>query len=238
MEALSSLFNIFCTTNEIKYNSVYESNNNKETNDNSEIEYHNFIIKNNIDIKSKIDKFNDYILIEFDLNKKCNGCDLSLVECINTLNYLLNRKEIINSIENSNKFSSNNFKQIIEALFSRIIIIHVDKFNGTNNIEKKHIINARLCEYAIYYYNIFTNTIFMKSFENFYKSLAYRAYNITITTGCVISWLTFAKLVPDMVYDDCYPKINKLTIFYKKKSEYIRQFKMFEKEFEICNKYY
>jgi len=241
MEALSNLLNILYITNETKYNTVYELNEQEETNDNSEIEYHNFIIKNNVGIKSKIDKLNDYKFLAFDLYKKANGCDLSLIECVNTLNYLLNRKEIINSIEHINSLSSNNFKEIIESLFSRIIIIHLDKYNESNDINYKHVTNVKLCEYAIHYYNIFTNTIFRKSFDNFYKSLAYRAYYLSINTGCIISWLTFAKLIPDMVNDDCYPKINKTTIFYKNKPmviniEYIKKLKIFEKEIELYYK--
>lgn len=243
MEALSNIFNMLHIKNEPKYNSIYKLNNHEETNDNSEIEYHNFIIKNNIDIKRKIDEFNDYKLLDFDLYKKANGCDLSLIECVNTLDYLLNRKEIISSIEHINSLSSNNFKQIIESLFSRIIIIHLDEYNKTNEIDYKHIINIKLCEYAIHYYNIFTNTIFIKSFDKFYKSLAYRVFYISTTTGCIVSWLTFAKLIPDMVNDDCYPKINSTILIYKNKPvvinrEYIRKLKFFDKEFEIYNKYY
>ena len=82
-----------------------------------------------------------------------------------------------------------------------------------------------MCEYAIYYYIIFNNTIFMKSFENFYNE------------GCVISWLTFAKLFPDMTNDDCYPKINKNSILYKQiNKEYLKGLKIFEKEYDLFNK--
>ena len=241
MDAINSLLSALHIRKDTNYNIVFELNNNEETNDNSEMEYYNFKIKNNVEIKSKIDKFNELVLLEYDLNTKCNGCNLSLLECVNTLNYLLNRKEILNSIENSNRFSSDNFKQIIEALFSRIIIIHLDGYNNSSsiNIITKHKINAKMCEYAIYYYEIFNNTIFMKSFDNFYKALLYRSFYMATTNGCIISWLTFAKLAPDMINDDCYPNINKNTVLYQKANrEYIKGIKTLEKELEIYYKYF
>jgi len=231
---LLSVLNIGKLTN---YDIIFELNNNEELNDNSDTEYYHFNIKNNVEIKSKIDKFNEIVLIKYDLNIMCNGCNLSLLECVNTLNYLLNRKEIINSIERSNRFSSDNFKQIIEALFSRIMIIYLDNYNSNMNIITKNTLNAKMCEYAIYYYIIFNNTIFMKSFDNFYKSLAYRSFHMATHEGCIISWLTFAKLMPDMTNDYCYPKINKNSIFYQQiNKEYLKKLIIFEKEYNLFNK--
>ena len=242
MDVINNLLSALNIRNNTNYDVIFELNNNEETNDNSDIEYYNFKIKNNVDIKSKIDKFNELVSIQYDLNIKCNGCTLSLSECVNTLNYLLNRKEIINSIESSNRFSSDNFKQIIEALFSRIMIIHLDRYNSPNidiimNQHFKNTINAKMCEYASHYYNIFNNTIFMKSFDNFYKALSYRSFYMTTNYGCIISWLTFAKLAPDMINDDCYPKINKNSILYQQiNKEYLKGLKMFEKEYDLFNK--
>lgn len=237
MDAITNLLGAFYISRD--YNSVYKLNNNEETNDNSDVVYYNFKIKNNIEIKNKIDKFNELSSIKYDLDIKCNGCDLSLLECINTLDYLLNRKEIINSIENFNRFSSNNFKQIIEALFSRIIIIHLENYNSAKDNIKKQTINSKMCEHAIYYYELFNNTIFRKSFENFYKSLTYRSFHMTTNYGCIISWLTFAKLAPDMVCDECYPEINTDCVLYKQiNKEYLKRLPMFEKEYELFNKYY
>jgi hypothetical protein len=234
--------NLLCALNirkDTNYDIIFELNENEETNDNSDTEYYNFKIKNCVEIKSKIDKFNELVSIQYDLNIKCNGCDLSLLECVNTLNYLLNRKEIINSINDINTVSSNNFKQIIESLFSRIMIIHLERYNDNSSIINKHTFNAKMCEYAIHYYEIFNNTIFMKSFDNFYKSLTYRAFHMTTTNGCIINWLTFAKLAPDMINDDCYPKINKRTVLYQKANrEYLKGLKIFEKEYKIFKKYY
>jgi hypothetical protein len=148
------------------------------------------------------------------------------------------KSEILNSIESFNRFSSDNFKQIIEALFSRIMIIHLQSYNSNENIINKNILNAKMCEYAIYYYEIFNNTIFMKSFSDFYKSLTYRAFYMTTTNGCIISWLTFAKLAPDMINDDCYPKINKKALFHERINiNYLKSLKIFEKELELYNKY-
>jgi hypothetical protein len=121
------------------------------------------------------------------------------------------------------------------------MIIHIDGYNNSSNVNifTKHSINAKMCEFAIYYYDIFNNTIFMKIFNNFYKSLTYRSFYMTTTHGCIISWLTFAKLAPDMINDDCYPKINKNTILYQKVNrEYLKELKMFEKELDIFNKYF
>ncbi len=246
MDTINNLLSVLNIKKDTNYNIVFELNNNEETNDNTDIEYYNFKIKNNVEIKSRIDKFNDSVSIHFDLINKCNGCDLSLSECINTLNYLINRKEIINSINSSynSTFNSNNFKQIIEALFSRIMIIHLEGYNNIQNINSqniisKHTLNAKMCEYAINYYNIFNNTIFMNSFEKFYKSLAYRCFYMTTNYGCIISWLTFAKLAPDMVNDYCYPNINKKTILYNKiNKEYLNNLEIFEKELELFNRYF
>ena len=231
MDMINNLLSALNIKKDIDYDVIFKFNEIEETNDNSDTEYYGFKIKNNVEIKSKIDKFNELILIKYDLNTKCNGCDLSLLECQNTLDYLLNRKEILNSIESFNRFSSDNFKQIIEALFSRIMIIHLQSYNSNENIINKNILNAKMCEYAIYYYEIFNNTIFMKSFSDFYKSLTYRAFYMTTTNGCIISWLTFAKLAPDMINDDCYPKINKKALFHERiNMNYLTGLKIFEKE--------
>lgn len=239
METINNLLSALNITKNQNYNVVFELNNNEETNDNSETEYHNFIIKNNVDIKKKIDNFNDLIELKYDIYSKCNGSDLSLSECINTLNYLLNRREIINSIEKINTLNSNNFKQIIVSLFSRIMVIYLEYFNNTNDIYQKHIYNSKMFEYAITYYDIFNQTIFKSIFENFYKSLIYRAFYIATKDGCIISWLTFAKLAPDMINDDCYPKINKNTVIYKRiNKDYLNNLDMFRKELEIFKKYH
>jgi hypothetical protein len=241
MDTINNLLSALNIRKSTDYDIIFELNNNEETNDNSDTEYYNFKIKNNVEIKSKIDKFNELVSIKYDLNTKCNGCNLSLLECLNTLNYLLNRKEILNSIENSNRFSLNNFKQIIESLFSRIMIIHLNEYTNNNSLSKniitKNMVNAKMCEYAIHYYIIFSNTVFMKSFDNFYKALAYRSFHMATNEGCVISWLTFAKLVPDMTNDYCYPKINKNSILYKQINiDYLKGLIIFEKEYELYNK--
>jgi hypothetical protein len=103
---------------------------------------------------------------------------------------------------------------------------------------KKCGYNVQLCNYAIFYKNIFNNNI-NNNFENFYKSLTSRCFNIATNYGCIVSWLTFAKLAPEMVKDNCYPIINKNTIIYKNIIwNNIKQHKMFEKELELYYKYH
>ncbi len=237
MDAINTLLSAFYITNK-KYDVVYEFNNTEETNDNKITEYYNFIIKNNGYNKNKIDKFIESIIIPFDIHTKTKGCDLSLVECVNTLNYLLSRREIINSINNLTSNNSKNFKDIIETLFFRIILIHLELFNNTEDIIKQHTINAKLCEYSIKYSYVLTSGQFINIFNSYYKSLLYRCLHSSSVHGCLISWLTFAKLAPDMVNDDYYPKINQNTEIYKKINiAYIKDTELFDKELELFNKY-
>jgi hypothetical protein len=237
MDTINTLLSAFYITNK-KYDAVYEFNNTEETNDNTIIEYYNFIIKNNGYNKTKIDKFIENVIIPFDIYSKTKGCDLSLVECVNTLNYLLSRKEIINSINNITSINSKNFKEIIETLFFKIIVIHLELFNVTEDIIKKHTINAKMCEYSIKYSHVLLSGQFRNIYNNYYKSLLYRCLNSSAINGCLISWLTFAKLSPEMVNDDYYPKINQTTDIYKKINiAYIKDTELFEKELELFNKY-
>ncbi len=238
MDTINSLLNAFHIGNK-KYDVVYEFNNTEETNDNKAIEYYNFIIKNTGYNKHKIDKFIENTVIHFDMYNKIRGCDLSLMECVNTLNYLLSRNEIINSINNLNSYNSNNFKEIIETLFFKIIFIHIELYNNTEDTFKKYTINAKLCEYSIQYYKHFSTGGFKKMFENYYKSLLYRCLNMSSLFGCLISWLTLAKIAPEMVNDDYYPKINQDSHIYKYINlAYLREQNLFNKELQLFNKYY
>ena len=131
------------------------------------------------------------------------------------------------------------FKEIIEILFSRIIVIYLEKCNETEDIIMKNFHNAKMCETAIFYSHIFMNSVFKDTFENFYKSLIYRCFNIATNYGCVISWMTFARLAPEMVNDDYYPKINKEADIYQKINfEYLNSSVIFKKEFKLFQKYY
>lgn len=224
METLYSLLNSL---------NIKENNYEIITTNNDLIEYFNFIIKDEKIIKDKIDIFIKNAPKSSDIYNKSKECNLSLDETINTLNYLLSRKEIIDSL---NKLS--HFKDIIEILFSRIIVIYLNKCNSTNNFILKNSYNAKLCEYAIFYSNIFMNNIFKDSFNHFYKSLTYRSYNIATNYGCVISWMTFIKLMPNLINDECFLKINKNTEIYKKINwQYIENIVIFKNEFELFKKY-
>ncbi len=205
---------------------------------NDTIDYYNYKIKNDRLIIKKIDKFNENINIKFDIYQKGINCDLSFQETLSTLNYLLSRKELINAINNSNITVYKNFKEIIEVLFSKLIVIFLDKSNSTDNILEKCNINVNICHYSLYYRNIFNNNI-NKTFDDYYKSLANRCFNIATNYGCIISWMTFAQLAPEMVNDDCYPIINKNTEIYKNIIwDNVKQNGLFEKEFELFNKYH
>jgi len=218
-----------------KSNSEYELTNITDEYCNN---YYNYIIKNEKIIKDKIDKFNEDINGPLGINEKAIHCNLSFEETIDTLNYLLSRKEIMNAINDSNIIVYKNFKEIIEILFSRIIYIFLEKCNSTNDIFEKCTINVNICQYSIHYKNIFNDKI-NKTFENYYKSLAYRCFNIATNYGCIISWLTFAKLCPNMVKDECYPIINKNTIIYKQIMwDNVKKNTLFEKEFDLFIKYH
>ncbi len=237
MDTINSLLNAFNITNK-KYDVVYEFNNTEEKNDNKLIEYYNFIIKNNGYNKNKIDRFIENIIVPVDVYGNTKGCDLSLLECVNTLNYLLSRKEILNSINNLKSHNSKNFKDIIETLFFRIIVIHLELFNNTDDFIKKHIVNAKLCEYSIKYSHFLTTGQFKNIFNNYYKSLLYRCLHSSAVNGCLISWLTFAKLAPEMINDEYYPKINQNTDIYKSINiSYVKDTELFDKELELFNKY-
>jgi hypothetical protein len=228
MDTINMLLNSLYIS-DVKYNVVT-----KEINF---LEYNNYIINNINDkkaIENKINNFNKNISIQLNIHSICKDCNLSLNETINTLNYLLSRKEIIDSINYFNKF-----KEIIEILFSRIIVIHLDECNKTNDILMKNFHNAKMCEYAIYYSHIFMNSVFKNTFDIFYKSLTYRSFNIATNYGCIISWMTFARLAPHMINDDYYPKINKETDIYQKINfDYLNNNILFEKEFKLFQKYH
>ncbi len=198
------------------------------------IDYYKFRIKNDKSIKDYVDKFNEKINVSIDIDilTKAKGCELSLQESFNTLNYILSREEIMNNINNYE-----NFKNIIETLFSRIIIIFLEKCNNSIDIMDKCRYNVQLCQYSLFYKNIFNYNI-NKSFENYYKSLIARCFNIATNYGCIISWLTFAKLAPEMIRDECYPIINKNSIIFNNIIwDNIKQNKIFEKELELYYKY-
>jgi hypothetical protein len=201
------------------------------------IDYYNYRIKNEQSIKEQINIFNKKQNDSVDIFKLSNGCDFSLQESINTLNYILSKQQLMNNI-NSNKIIYENFKNIIETLFSRIMVIFLEKCNETDNIMEKCTYNVQLCQYAIFYKNIFNSTI-NKTFENFYNLLISRCFNIATNYGCIISWLTFAQLAPEMVKEHCYPIINKNTIIFKNIIwNNIKQNKIYEKELELYFKYH
>lgn len=233
MEALNTILNALNITKETNYDVVEYHNEEAET-----INYYNYIIKNNKSIKKQIDEFNKNISVPSDIFIKSNGCNLSLVESTNTLNYLLSRKEINELMEKSDSSNSNNFKEIISSLFSRIIVIYLEKCNDTEDVLQKYSYNATMCEIAIHYRKVFTNNIFKESFDKFYKSLIYRCFYIATNYGCIISWLAFAKLAPEMVNEDCYPKINQNTIIFKNiNKNHLKDNKIFEKEMELLHKF-
>jgi hypothetical protein len=203
------------------------------------INYYNYRIKNEKSIKEQIDNFNKNINVSIDIFNLANGCEFSLEESINTLNYILSRQELMNTINHkSNKAIYENFKNIIETLFSRIIVIFLEKCNETNNIMEKCVYNVQICQYTIFYKKNF-NTEINKTFENFYKSLTYRCFNIATNYGCIISWLTFTSLAPEMIKEHCYPIINKDTIIFKNIIwNNIKQNKLYEKELDLYYKYH
>jgi hypothetical protein len=56
--------------------------------------------------------------------------------------------------------------------------------------------------------------------------------------GCVISWLAFAHMCPEMISEDCCLVLNKNTEIYKIINwEYIKNNKLFEEEYDIFIKY-
>jgi len=239
----SLIFNYSMETLNLILNALKLKNNEDSFNiidsDEEFIDYYNYRIKNEKSIKEQIDNFNEKNNVSIDIFKLANDCDLSLEESINTLNYILSRQELMNNINNkTNKIINENFKNIIETLFSRIIVIFLEKCTETDNIMEKCGYNVQLCKYAIYYKSIFNSTI-NKTFENFYKSLISRCFNIATNYGCIISWLTFANLAPEMVKEHCYPIINKDTIIFKNIIwNNIKQNKIYEKELELYYKYH
>jgi hypothetical protein len=231
MEALNMILNAFSLKDR-------KSNFELIDNDDEYIEYYNYKIKNETPIKEQIDQFNEKINVNLDIHHLSSDCSLSFQETLSTLNYLLSRKEIMNAINDSNIYIYKHFKEIIEMLFSRLIVIFLEKCNSTDNVLEKCAINANICQYSIFYKDIFNDKI-NKTFENYYKGLTSRCFNIATNYGCIISWMTFAKLAPEMVKDTCYPNINKNTNIYKNIIwNNINENKLFEKELELFNKYH
>ena len=62
---------------------------------------------------------------------------------------------------------------------------------------------------------------------------------LSIKEGCVLCWLVFATLYPNMITNDCYLQINTSGIIYKYINwEYIKKNSLFKNKLELYFQYY
>jgi hypothetical protein len=234
MESITDSFSYIF--NKLNYFSKGDSN---SIEDNKIIEYNHFIIKNNKINKNKVDNFYCKINITFDIISETDNCALSLNETLSTLNFLVSKKEILESCDSNNISFDKNMKKTIETLYFNIIKIYFNECNNETNIFKRISTNSKLFEFIIDYIILLFHPAFKDSMEYFYRSNLSRSLRMAIKDGCVISWLTFVKLHPDMGNESCYPMINKSSPIYQKINwEYIKSKKQFEPELDKFFKYH
>jgi hypothetical protein len=136
------------------------------------------------------------------------------------------------------KNNSKPIKITIESLISRIIYLYITDCANANTVIKKIYINSHLCEFMMKYHYIMYNTAFRNNFKTLYQSFINRCYLMATNYGCVMSWLTFAHMCPEMISDECHLVLNKNTEIYKIINwDYIKNNKLFEEEYDIFLKY-
>ncbi len=233
----------FNFSNIIKY--FYPTEQNKlsdmETNETSDfIEYKDFMILDNSNIKELIDNF--YILCDKVPNKEIeyyNLPNLTIKESIYSLDILISRPDIMDFLANNNNEYTTEVVSVICKLYLNIINKYNIMIDNETNIIKKYQLNFDLCEIIIKYIFVFSHPAFSKFFFDMWRYNVKKYYLLAKNNGCLISWITFSILFPNLANNKCYPIINKEGIVFKKINwEYIKSKIYFEKHFNLFIKYY
>ena len=167
--------------------------------------YKGFIIKDCEIIKQNINNLYKNINIKYNIFSFSEIYKFTLKENITILDYLLNDKEKI----------VRSYVKDIKAVFERILRIYLEKCAQSENPFNKAYINGKLCEFLIKYNFLFNHPLLKNKLNIVKKFFISRCLQLSIKEGCVISWLTFATLCPEMMNDDCYLEINMQGLLYK-----------------------
>ncbi len=175
------------------------------------MEYNNFVIKNHL-VKQIIDDFNESIHIKFNIfsenfsrNNNINQNLEELESLIGDLKLLIDKKDILEIDTNTEmNIKSKSIEQVIKS----IMYYYLEQCSFFNDIISKGKINGLLCEIFIKYSFVFKIKSLENILENIKKYMISRCVHLSVNHGCIISWLTFATLCPEMTNDNLHLKIN------------------------------
>jgi hypothetical protein len=190
--------------------------------------YNGFIIKESKTIKRSIDDLYKKININFNLFINLVISQFTIKENIIILEYLLCNKKNIKL----------HVKDII-YIFEQIIRTYLEDCAREERSQYKASINSELCEFLIQYSFLFEHSLFKNKLDSIKNYFISRCMQLSIKEGCILSWLTFATLCPQMINDNCYLQINMSGIIYKYTNwEHIKEKLLLRNKLELYFKYY
>ena len=193
----------------------------------SQLNYKGFIIKDDKNNINNINNFYKNINIKFNLFTNNNVYKFTLEEYILILDYLLDNIKAKSSVIN------------IKNVFEKILRIYLEKCAYSKEDLLKISNNNKLCEFLIKYNLLFTHPLLKKKLKIFKKFFISRCFQLSTREGCVVSWLTFATICPEMIKDSCYLEINTRGIVYKYINwEYITSNELLKEKMVIFSNYY
>ncbi len=205
-------------------------------------EYKGFMIKNDL-VKSSVDQFYNSINISFHIFSEnylnINTLEQNLEELdqlLKDFNLLIQKQELL-QIDNENDIITN--CKLIEYVFKKIMYYYLEQCVPVDNIIAKGKINGLLCEIFIKYNHIFTTNPLKNILIDIKKYMISRCLFLSINHGCLISWLTFATLCPEIINNDSYLIINTNGLLYTSINwDYVNNKKSLEPQLKIFYRYY
>jgi len=192
------------------------------------VNYNGFIVKDSKTIINSIDNLYKKININFNLFINCDITKFNIKENITILEYLLiNKKKIKIYIKD------------ILYIFEQILRTYLEECAQEERSQCKASINSELCEFLIQYNFLFKHQLFKNKLDSIKKYFISRCMQLSIKEGCILSWLTFATLCPQMINKDCYLYINMSGIIYKYTNwRYIKEKSFLKNKLELFFQYY
>jgi hypothetical protein len=167
------------------------------------INYKGFIIKDCEIIKQNINKFIKSIDINYNLFIVNDIYKFTLTENITILEYFIDRHKIKSNLKD------------IKIVFERILRIYLEECANSDEPFNKAYNNGKLCEFLIKYNFLFNHPLLKNKLNIIKKFFISRCYQLSIKQGCILSWITFATLCPEMINENCYLEINLQGFLYK-----------------------
>jgi hypothetical protein len=190
--------------------------------------YNGFIIKDSKTIKKSIDDLYKKINIIFNLFINCDITKSTIKENIIILEYLLSNKKKLKL----------HVKDII-YIFEQIIRTYLEDCAQEERVQYKASINSELCEFLIQYSFLFEHSLFRNKLDSIKNYFINRCMQLSIKEGCVLCWLTFATLCPQMININCYLQINMSGVIYKYTNwKYIKENSLLKNKLELYFQYY